>query len=75
MERYRQPETTTLAAKLKLIERLVPKLHGNTWLDCLKEDLRSEAILAFLEGRDPKSAVDAYLEHEAENCPASCTKH
>jgi len=65
----------SLAPKLKFVGEYdveVPNLTGTTWLDSLTEDLESEAILALLEGRDPQEAVNVYLDHETENCPASC---
>lgn len=75
MDNVAYSQSGTLAKKLKFLDQIVANLHGNTWLASLTEDLRSEAILACLEGRDPKAAVNEYLEHEAENCPASCSRH
>jgi hypothetical protein len=38
--------------------------YGDTMYDPLKEDAMSEAILAMLEGRDPREAVRHYLAAE-----------
>ena len=75
MENIKPLQHTALDPKLKFLGEYgveVPSFTGTSWLDELTEDLEMEAVLAVLEGRDPETAVEEFLNNEAAEVPISC---
>jgi hypothetical protein len=53
-----------LEAARQLVPEPVRGARLAWWSECLADDLRSEAVLALLEGRDPAEAVARYRARE-----------
>lgn len=75
MDTFKPLQHASLDPKLKFLGEYgveVPSFTGTSWLDELTEDLEMEAVIAVLEGRDPGTAVEEFLNTEAAEVPISC---